>query len=94
MTDNHDGTYIYNFSADLDGPITLNILLFTQFGVYAEYFDNTLNTGTVASTNILSEMTAAFGGGLVTPTNGDNVSGNFFMKLKTVTSTSYTFYLR
>ena len=45
MTDNHDGTYTYNYSVSRPGQITVSVLHYTNGGVYAEYFSNTAYYG-------------------------------------------------
>ena len=93
MTDNLDGTYTYTYSTDLDGTISVSVLLYTEYGVYAEYFNNIVYTGTVANYATPSQMSLNFGAGLVTSTQGDNVSANFYFKLQPLKSDTYTLYL-
>ena len=93
MTDNLDGTYSYTYSVNLDGTITMYVLLYTQYGVYAEYFNNIVYSGTVANYDTLTQMSKNFGGGLVTSTQGDCVSANFYFKIQPLLSDTYTIYL-
>lgn len=78
MTDNLDGTYTYKYSTQWDGNITMYVLFYTQFGVYTEFFDNTAYTGTIAATRVYSQINQDFITGLVTPTQTDTVSANYF----------------
>ena len=94
MTDNLDGTYTYSYSLDLDGTVTMYVFLYTQFGVHAEFFDNTASTGTVVSQSYPRFIGRDHGTGLITPTRANSASIKFFTKIKIPTSDTYTFYVR
>ena len=38
MKDNSDGTYTYDYKVTRPGTITISVLLYTQGGVYVDYF--------------------------------------------------------
>lgn len=88
-----DGTYSYTYSTQLDGNITLFVLLYTQFGVFAEFFNNVLYTGTVDIARVYTDINQDWSNGLVTTTLGDNVSANYYTKIRAPVSDSFTFYL-
>jgi hypothetical protein len=79
MTDNLDGTYSYTYSTQIDGTITLYVLLYTQFGVYAEFFNNDQNTGTVNVARIYTEVSQFWSSSDIVTTDAlDYVSANYF----------------
>ena len=45
MTDNHDGTYTYNYNVTRPGQITVSVLHYTNGGVYQEFFPNQFLSG-------------------------------------------------
>ena len=40
MYDNLDGTYTYDYSVDLDGNITISVILYTKGGLYGKFHNS------------------------------------------------------
>jgi hypothetical protein len=93
MTDNMDGTYSYTYTTQLDGNITLYVLLYTQFGAYAEFFNNLLYTGVVNVVRIYPQINQNWTSGLVTLNQSDDVSANYYLKVRAPVSDDFIFYL-
>ena len=66
MTDNADGTYHVEYSIPQDGTVTVSIVLASQGGLYAEYFNNAFLDGVPALSRIDSSMDFDWGQGLIT----------------------------
>jgi len=91
MADNLDGTYTYSYSTDSAGEITMYVLLYTQFGVFAEFFNNINYSGTVDISRVYPLMDHDFSNGLVTTTQIQDVSSNIYFKLRSPVSLNVTF---
>jgi hypothetical protein len=89
---NGDGTHSYSYTINLDGKITYSIILYTQGGIYSEYFDNTNASGTVAKTNITSTLNFNWGLGSIFSGNFETVSARYLAKIKAPTTDTYTIF--
>ena len=91
-----NGTYQHSFTIAKEGKISISVLLYTQGGVFAEYFDNMLLNGTNSfnRTETLSNFAYNWGSSSLYP-NGktDYVSARFNFLLKWPTSETVSFQL-
>ena len=92
MTDNHDGTYTYNYTVSRPGQITVSVLHYTHGGVYAEYFPNQSESGNNAynltypqQINYPSSTNDAY------PARATNVSANFYFRFQAPITGAITF---
>jgi cysteine-rich repeat protein len=91
MTDNNDGTYTYDYTIQLDGEVSVLVSL-ENTGVFAEYWDNYAYSGTPDVRNFSNTLNYNWGGGNVTPSNDDYVTGRFYTKLKAPATATYTIF--
>ena len=61
MTDNSDGTYTYNYQVTRPETITVAVLLYTQGGVYNEFFPNTNESGNNVDRGTWSNINLQYG---------------------------------
>ena len=93
MTDNHDGTYTYNYSVTRPGQITVSVLHYTNGGVYQEFFPNQYLSGNNGSNGTRSDINVDWGGGAVYSSISDNVSAKFYFRFKAPITGSLVFYV-
>ena len=93
MTDNLDGTYIYNYSISRPGQITVSVLHYTQGGVYQEYFPNSGRTGNNQLNGTTSQINFNWLQGDIIPGRADVVSIGFYFIFKAPITGSITFYI-
>ena len=93
MTDNHDGTYTYNYNVTRPGQITVSVLHYTNGGVYQEYFPNTSESGDNASNSTISQINFPSSSNDVYPGRSVTVSGNFYFRFKAPITGTLTFYI-
>ena len=91
MNDNGDGTYYYDYSVQLDGIITVQVVLKNN-GAYSTWYDNNSWSGSPSVYNLSSTIDYNWGSGLITPSSADYVTAIFQLKIKAPTTDSYTFY--
>ena len=89
MYDSLNGTYYYTYSTQLNGTITITVILYTQYGIYGEYFNNLLYSGTVYGSQTLTQMSFSTTGDLITGLS-NSLTANFFMKVKAPETDNYT----
>ena len=95
MTDNHDGTYSYNYSVSRPGQITVSVLHYTNGGVYAEYFPYSSITG-------INEHNSTYPQQINYPSSTNNAdlgtstnfSANFYFRFKAPTTGTITFSIQ
>ena len=93
MTDNHDGTYTYNYSVSRPGQITVSVFHYTNGGVYQEYFPNNLLNGDNVSNSITSQINFAVSTNDAYPGNSEYISANFYFRFKAPITGTLTFYI-
>ena len=91
MTDNSDGTYTYNYQVTRPGTITVAVLLYTQGGVYNEFFPNTNESGNNEYRGTRSTINFQDGSYDVYPGRKTYVSANFYFRFKSPTSEILSF---
>ena len=92
MTDNHDGTYTYNYSVSRPGQITVSVLHYTNGGVYAEYFPNTSESGDNAyNSTYPQQINYPSSSNNAYPGRSTTVSANFYFRFKAPTTGTITF---
>ena len=83
MTDNGGGTYSYSYTVTRPGIITVAILLYTQGGVFNEFFTspdqsgNSVANGTWPNINLANAANNYFYSG-----QGSSLSANFYYMFK------------
>ena len=93
MKDNSDGTYTYNYQVPMPGTITAAVLLYTQGGVYNEFFPNTDKSGdnvyhgTWSNINLLRLFVRQY----VYPGRQEYLSANFYFLFKSPTTGTLNF---
>ena len=93
MYDNLDGTYHYNYSVDLDGNITISVLLFLKDGLRYEFFDSSDWTGAVGASGIHTQVDSYWATGVnITPTRSDYVTGRWQGAIKAPITGTVTLY--
>ena len=90
MNDNGDGTYYYDYSVQLDGIITVQVVLKNN-GAYSTWYDNNSWSGSPSVYNLSSTIDYNWSSGLITPSSGDFVTAIFKLEIKAPTTDSYTF---
>ena len=94
MYDNLDGTYTYSYSSNLDGTITVYVFLYTNGGIYAEYFDSSKWSGTPATKTTMSTLNSGWTSGtLITASRSSYVTIAYYARIKAPTSDTYTIYI-
>ena len=91
MGDNLDGTYSYSYSVARPGVITIAIFLYTQGGVFNEFFPNQSESGNNASNGtwpVLNYTQASNDMFLGVTTD---LSANFYFKFKAPVTGTITF---
>lgn len=92
MTDNSDGTYSYDFSIPLDGPVTVLVSLMNGGGVYSEWFANSSWSGTPVKKNVTSNIEFQWSSSDdLIPGRDNHVSAKFYAKIKPPFTETYTF---
>ena len=84
MTDNSNGTYTYNYQVTRPGTITISVLLYTQRGVYNEFFfpdstnesGNNVYSGTWPTINLQNAIQDVY------PGRSTQFSANFYFRIK------------
>ena len=91
MNENGDGTYYYyDYSVQLDGIITVQVVLKNN-GAYSTWYDNNSWSGSPSVYNLSSIIDYNWGTILITPSSGDFVTAIFKLEIKAPTTDSYTF---
>ena len=91
MTDNSNGTYTYNYQVPMPGTITVSVLLYTQGGVYGEYFPNINESGNNVYNSINSTLNLGYALQDVFPGGSTYISANFYFRFKSPTTGILTF---
>ena len=91
MTDNSDGTYIYNYQVTRPETITVAVLLYTQGGVYNEFFPNTGESGNNAYIGTWSTINLQLAQQDIYPGRSAQLSVNFYFRFKSPTTGTLTF---
>ena len=91
MADNSDGTYTYNYQVPMPGTITVAVLLYTQGGVYNEFFKNTNESGNNEYIGTWSTINLQYGIQTIYPGRQENLSANFYFQFKSPTTGPLTF---
>ena len=91
MTDNLDGTYTYNYQVPMPGTITVSVLLYTQGGVYSEYFPNIYKSGNNVYKSFNSTINLANRYQYVYPGRVSYLSANFYFRFKSPTTGTLNF---
>ena len=92
MTDNHDGTYTYNYSVSRPGKITVSVLHYTNGAVYAEYFPNQSESGINANNSTYpQQINYPSSSNNAYPGRSSDVSANFYFRFKAPTTGTITF---
>ena len=91
MIDNSDGTYTYKYQVLNSGTITIAILLYTQNGVYNEFFHNIVFDGNKEYNGTWQNinMTRAVQNIYLNVQN--TLSANFYFRFKSPTTGTLTF---
>lgn len=93
MVDHMNGTYTGSYTVNLDGTITLMILLYQPGGLYYEFWDSSTWTGTIASSGIQSTINNGWSAVQnLTPTRLDYVTARFVGALRAPISGTVTIY--
>jgi len=90
MNDDGEGKYSYSYTVSRPGEITINVLKYTQNGVYGEYYPNKSWSGTHRHQNISGRLSLNWGGGNVYSNVYDNVGAKYFFKLRPPISGAYS----
>ena len=91
MADNSDGTYTYNYQVPMPGTITVAVLLYTQGGVYNEFFPNTNESGNNEDRGTWPTINLQYGVQNVYLTRKEDLSVNFYFRFKSPTTGPLTF---
>ena len=91
MVDNGGGTYTYTHTVDRPGEITVNIIKYTQGGVYSEFYDNLDFIGVNAHTTISSDLAFDWDWGDVYPGEQDDLAAKFYFRFKPPVTGTYQF---
>lgn len=94
MTDNSDGTYSYSYTVNRPGKITVSVYMYTQGGVYNEYYPNNNYNVNNGKNNITSTLNFDWGSGNIYGGVSDDVSAKYFFIIKAPVTGTYTFYAR
>ena len=83
MTDNSDGTYTYNYHVANPGTITVSVILYTQNGVYSEFFpDVDGQTGSNVHNSTWQTINLQEANHTLYPNRIENILGNFYFKVR------------
>ena len=91
MTDNSNGTYSYNYSVTRPGVITVSILLYTQGGVYNEFFPNQYESGNRDINGTWTNINLPLATRVMYLGRSDYLSANFYYKFKAPVTGTITF---
>lgn len=91
MHDNLDGSYYYNYSLNLDGNITISVLLYSQGLIYSEYFDNSIWSGTPSVTSTISTLNLGWTGAITSLS--DYVTARYWLAIRAPTTATVTIYV-
>jgi len=89
MADVGDGSYYYDYAVQLDGVLTIQVLLLTP-NIKGEFFNNDNWSGTPAVTNYTKTIDYDWGDGNITPQRDDNVTAKFSFTLRPPATNLYT----
>ena len=80
--DNLDGTYSYNYSVARPGVITIAIFLYTQGGVFNEFFPNQSESGNNAQNGTWTDINLPLATQNVYTGRSTDLSANFYFQFK------------
>ena len=84
-------TYSYSFLVDKSGNITVNVIKYTQGGVYAEYYPNTSLTGDNEHQNITDDLINDWHTNIVFGSYDNQLGAKYYFRLKPPVSGNYDF---
>ena len=91
MADNNDGTYTYNYQVTRPETITIAVLLYTQGGVFNEFFPNTYESGNLDYNGTRVNINIPLTSQDVYPGRQILLSANFYFRFKSPTTGTLTF---